>query len=377
MLAADSAAGSEAADAAPSKATSLDAEKDSDIGGDTTAVPVRDESDERRVGLTRSPASEVAADEAMVRSQGTAVLVTGAAGFIGRHLVSRLLAQGEEVIALDVREIPGAGTRLRTVTCDLRDRTALTAELAGCGRVVHLAATSDPRGSAGSREADVQHGIVATWNLLEAMVAAGVPSITFASSQHVYGPTVGTVTERTGPLLPANLYGASKLACEGLLSSYALNFGLEVTICRLANVIGPGLQRSFVSDVIRRLRTEPDRLEILGDGTNARSYLYIDDCLDAMTLLPLVRAHACDLYCVGTIDTVTARRAAEICVDEMGFRGRTEIVCSGPRSWPGDPGSVAMDSSRARDAGWAPAWSSEEALRATARALALVSALPA
>lgn len=255
---------------------------------------------------------------------------------------------------------------------DLRDAETLDKTIDGHDVVFHLAAYADTQRSGIMRDADLQNGTVATWNLLEAMYKHDVRSIVFASSQLVYGDlSCFPISEISGPLLPVSLYGASKLACEGLISAYAHLFDIRATVCRFANIMGARMWRGILHDFIRRLLDSPKRLVVLGDGQQARNYLLVDHCLDAM-LLAYVRNtnENCALYNIGNLDTITATDVAKIVIQEMGLEGITDIAYTGGRrGWRGDVPNMQYDLARIRRLGWVPPLNSAGCIRESVRRL--------
>lgn len=306
-------------------------------------------------------------------------LVTGGAGFIGSHLVERLCGLG---CAVTVCDNLSTGTRkwldlhahatMTFIQADLRDAETLDRTIAGHDVVFHLAAYADTQRSGIVRDADLQNGTVATWNLLEAMYKHNVKDIVFASSQLVYGDlSCFPISEVSGPLLPISLYGASKLACEGLISAYTHLFDLRAIICRFANIMGGRMWRGILHDFIRKLLDSPKRLVVLGDGQQARNYLLVDHCVDAMLLTYAQdTSENCGLYNVGNLETITATDVAKIVIQEMGLEGMTEIeYTGGRRGWRGDVPNMKYDLARIQRLGWTPPLNSAECIRESVRRL--------
>ncbi|HEX2095575.1 MAG TPA: NAD-dependent epimerase/dehydratase family protein [Longimicrobiaceae bacterium] len=305
--------------------------------------------------------------------------VTGGMGFIGSHLVDRLWEHGCTITVYDTAAVKAnrwwgdyRKGRLEFVQGDLRDSERLSQALAGHEVVFHLAAFTDTRASGTQRTADLEQGTVATWHLLEAMQQQGVRDLVFTSSQLVYGDQQEMpLREYATPLLPVSLYGASKVACEALIRAYSHLFGLRSVILRLSNIVGGRMKRGILRDFIHRLLENPERLEILGDGEQARNYLLVDHAVDAFLC-----AHAgapgegCHVYNVGNLDTVRATEIARIVVEEMGLVGVTEIAAAGGRvGWAGDVPSLLSDLSRIRALGWSPGLNSAGCIRESVRRL--------
>ncbi|HEV2231241.1 MAG TPA: NAD-dependent epimerase/dehydratase family protein, partial [Thermoplasmata archaeon] len=216
------------------------------------------------------------------------VVVTGGAGAIGAVLVRSLVDGGHPVRVIDNlssgrREALGDlvdGKRVRLTVADLRSDPEVHREFDGAGSAWHLAANPDIRRGTEDPTLDLEHGTIATFRFLEAARRHDVPEVLFSSSSVVYGmPTVFPTPESYGPLMPESLYGASKLASEGLFSAYAHTYGLRAYLFRFANIIGAGMTHGVIFDFFEKLRRDPRRLEVLGDGRQSKSYLRTDDCV--------------------------------------------------------------------------------------------------
>ncbi|MEM2205076.1 MAG: GDP-mannose 4,6-dehydratase, partial [Candidatus Hadarchaeales archaeon] len=216
---------------------------------------------------------------------------------------------------------------------------------------------------------DLKQNVLATFNLLEAMRACGVKRIAFSSSSTVYGEARTLPTpEDYGPLLPISLYGASKLAAEGLISAYCHTFGFRAWIFRFANIVGPRQTHGVILDFIQKLRKNPEELEILGDGNQNKSYLWVEDCVEAMLLAVERSTENPAIFNLGNTDRTTVRRVAEIVCEEMGLQPRFRFT-GGRRGWVGDVPEMLLDIAKICSLGWRPRYSSEEAVRRTVRVL--------
>jgi UDP-glucose 4-epimerase len=223
------------------------------------------------------------------------VLVTGGAGFIGSHLVDALMARGYEVVVLDnlsngsLKNITAwiNDPRFTFVKGDLLRSSNIINVVKDCDVIFHLAANPEVRVGVVDTRIDYEQNILATYNLLEAMrKSCNCKRIVFASTSTVYGEAeVIPTPEDYGPLQPISLYGASKLACESLISGYAHMFGFKSVICRLANITGPRSNHGVIYDFVKKLSENPRVLKVLGDGTQCKSYLYVQDCVEAFLLL--------------------------------------------------------------------------------------------
>lgn len=311
------------------------------------------------------------------------VVVTGGAGAIGSVLVRALLARGHAVRVLDNlssgrrAHLAGAESsgRLKIVQTDLRT-AAPPAEFAGARAVWHLAANPDIRLGTSDPTTDLQHGTVATFNVLEAARRAGVPRVLFSSSSVVYGlPTVFPTPEEYGPLQPQSLYGASKLAGEGLMSAYSHCYGLRSYIFRFANIIGPTMTHGVIYDFFDKLRRDPNRLEVLGDGRQSKSYLWVDDCVDAMLVAEERATDLVNVYNLGTRDRVSVQEIAERVVRSTGGTARIDYT-GGERGWAGDVPQQLLAIDRIEALGWRPTRSASAAVDEAIAGLAAGAARP-
>ncbi len=308
--------------------------------------------------------------------------VTGAAGFIGSHLVDRLLATGVAVTGWDnfstgqERFLADALTHpaFTLVRGDTLDATALTAAMAGADLVVHLAANADIRDGWRHPGKDLQQNTVATFNVLEAMRAQAVRRIVFASTGSVYGePAVSAdrPTPETAPFpVQISLYAASKLAGEGLVSAYAEGGHLdEAYVFRFVSLLGERYSHGHVFDFHRRLLADPHHLRVLGDGRQRKSYLYVHDCIDA--LLHVLAAHtargaphATQVYNLGTDHFIDVRTSVGLICRALGVNPKIETT-GGERGWIGDSPFIFLDTAKIRATGWQPRLTIEQSLLRT------------
>ncbi len=318
-----------------------------------------------------------------MRLGGARALVTGGAGFIGSNLVDALLAHGARVTVYDDfstgREdflaAASASPALTVVRGSVLDWAALVPVLAGHDVVFHLAADPDVRASGVRTESHLEQNVIATARVLEAMLTAGVRAIAFTSTSTVYGEAAAIPTpESYGPPSPISIYGASKLAGEALVSAYCGTHGFRGRSFRFANAVGPRSNHGVTFDFHRKLRADPTRLEILGDGKQSKSYFHVADCvagmIHAMERMP--DASGYDVFNVGSEDAIDVRAVADIVTSEMGLSGvRYEFTggVDGGRGWKGDVRTMRLDVAKLRSLGWAPRYGSAEAIRDTVRAL--------
>ena len=307
--------------------------------------------------------------------------MTGGAGFIGSHLVDRLMETGNQVRVID-NLASGQLSNLdrwmghqgfEFIEGDLLERDVSLEAVEECSQVFHLAANPEVQANKADPEEHFRQNIEATYSLLEAIAErGGVELLVFASTSTVYGEaTVLPTPEGYGPTKPISMYGASKLACEALISAYASMHGFKAVIYRLANVVGPRSNHGVIWDFVGKLRGSPEELEVLGDGTQSKSYLYIDDCVDGF-LKGAESAEQVAVFNIGSMDRTSVLRIAEIVKEEAGQPEamiRLTGGVDGGRGWKGDVKLMHLDTASLRRLGWAPRYSSEEAIRLTARAV--------
>jgi UDP-glucose 4-epimerase len=308
-------------------------------------------------------------------------LVTGGAGFIGSHIVDYLIRSDKPVRVVDNLVSGSLDNLIQWIDhplfefheIDLLDKEKVNAAMSGCDQVYHLAANPEVNAKNASPEDHFRQNIEATFNLLEAMRQDNKQRfIAFTSTSTVYGePNQIPTLESYGPTAPISLYGASKLACEGLLSAYASMYGFRAVIFRLANVVGPRSNHGVIYDFIGKLRETPDRLVVLGDGTQSKSYLYIDDCIDGI-MHGIDNGGVVDIFNIGSEDRTNVLEIAEVVKEEMGLSG-AEISLTGGvdggRGWKGDVKVMQLDMNWLKQTGWSPKFSSVEAVRQTAKAM--------
>ena len=306
-------------------------------------------------------------------------LVTGGAGFIGSHLIDRLVARGDHVVVLDNLSSgqesfishhleSGSATMVHGDVCHLEDVKSAMAMDIEC--VFHLAANPDIRLGTRVTDTDLQQCTIATYNVVEAMRLNEVKKIVFASSSVVYGENAPLPTpENHGPCLPISLYGASKQAGEGLISSWVGTFGLQAWIFRFANIIGARGTHGVIFDFIHKLKADPTRLEVLGNGRQEKSYMEVGDCADAILHVMGETNEAVNLYNLGSHDTASVRRIAEIVVEVTGCSGASIEYTGGDRGWAGDVPRARLAIDKMLESGFDVRMNSEDAIRHTASVL--------
>ncbi len=313
------------------------------------------------------------------------VLVTGGAGFIGSHLVDALLARGHDVIVLDnlssgcMENLERSTNKanFRFVNGDMKTWNDWIGVLNDVTLVYHFAAKPEVRVGEIEPKVHFDENLVTTFKLLEGMrQSKSSKNLVFASTSTIYGEaSIQPTPENYGPLLPISTYGATKLGCEALICSYAYTFGLRALILRLGNAVGARSRHGVVVDLIKKLRSDFHSLEILGDGTQKKSYIHISDCIDATlhaTEKFLESRKRVDVYNVSSSDQVSVRRIAEIVVEELGLKDvRLNFTggVDGGRGWLGDVKLMHLSISKLQELGWRPKISSERAIRLGAKEL--------
>ena len=303
--------------------------------------------------------------------------VTGGAGFIGSHLVDELLRRGLAVVVYDnlssgrtdyLKENP-AGDRVQLVRGDVLDLSALQKAMAGSDFVFHFQANADVRGGKEKTRIDLEQNTIATWNVLDAMRVHGIKGLAFASSATIYGePEVCPTPESYAPL-QTSLYGASKYAGEAMIQAYCEYYGMRSFVFRFVSWIGERYSHGVVFDFMKKLRADPTRLQILGDGTQKKSYLYVKDGVNGIMLAIEKSADNKNIYNLGHDEFMNVVDLAKIIFDELGMKNVKLDFTGGVRGWLGDSPMVHLDTSRVKTLGWRPQTSIEEGIRRTVRYL--------
>lgn len=315
-------------------------------------------------------------------SEWKRVFVSGGAGFIGSHLVASLLEEPatERVVIFDNFssglmshiEKSAKDSRVEVVRGDLKELGAVTSAMAGCETVFHLAANPDIAKAVTQPDIDFWEGTYLTQNVLEAMRVNKAGKILYTSGSGVYGenPEVA-FDEGYGPSIPISTYGASKLACEGLIAAYCHMFDLVGRAFRFANVVGPRQTHGVGYDFVRRLKADPGRLRILGDGTQKKSYIHVEDVLNAIRLADQRTTAKYDVFNVATDDYITVKEIADFAVEVSGIApGETRYeFTGGDRGWKGDVPVVRFDCSKIKALGWRARRTSAEAVTDAMKAM--------
>lgn len=306
------------------------------------------------------------------------ILVTGGAGFIGSHLVDCLTEKGNRITVFDNLSSGKIGfienhlenPDFTLIKGDLLDHKAIERACKDIDLVFHVAANPDVRLGASDTKIHFDQNILATYNLLEAMRKNSVKKVAFTSTSTIYGEAhIMPTPENYGPLLPISLYGASKLACEALITSYSHTFDMQAWIFRFANIVGPRSTHGITVDFIRKLQENPIQLEILGDGKQEKSYLHVSECVDAILFAIEKSKEDVNIFNIGSEDTISATGIGRAIVEEMKLSEVKFIYTGGSRGWKGDVPRMRLDIEKLKDIGWKPAYTSERSVRETARTL--------
>ncbi|MEK7540557.1 MAG: SDR family NAD(P)-dependent oxidoreductase [Patescibacteria group bacterium] len=307
------------------------------------------------------------------------VVVTGGSGFIGSHLVDRLMSQGHTVTVMD--NLSGGdknfiahhlkNKRFRFVKIDLRETAKLKrAWPAKVDVVFHLAANADIARGVEDPTLDFQHSLVATFSLLQTMHQHGVKTIVYTSGSGVYGDHGAKyLAETFGPLKPVSMYGATKLGAEGLISAFAHLFGMRACMLRPANIIGPRATHGVVFDFVGRLMKDPRQLRILGDGRQSKAYLHVSDVIDALLLVYKKGKDTVNIYNLSSESFINVNAIADVVIQEMGLKGVSRHHTPGKIGWKGDVAVIRLTNSAIKRIGWKSHYTSRQAVQATSRAL--------
>src|SRR5580658_2061244 len=315
----------------------------------------------------------------MAEKNSSICLVTGGAGFIGSHLIDALLAD-PSIAEIRVLDNFSSGRRehlahhqnnphLKVHAVELLDLEKIRPHFQGVNVVFHLAANPDARWGIENTRLDLEQETIVTYNVLEAMRQNQVPQIVFSSSGTVYGDVGTTVThEGLGPCLPVSLYGAGKLACEGLISAFCGTFGMRAVIFRFGNIIGERTTHGAVFDFIRQLAKNPDSLKVLGNGFQAKPYVYVRDLVQGLMFgrkkCGELEASKFEVFNLAPGGATNVRFIAGELISQLGFAGRTQIhYGQSAQGWPGDVAQSRMDSGKLAKAGFSLPRSSDEAVR--------------
>ena len=310
-------------------------------------------------------------------------LVTGGAGFIGSHLVDKLCENNVSVIVYDnlssgnIKNVEKwlGNPNFKFIKGDLSmSNNDLVRTISECDVIFHLAANPEVKVSSEKPKVHYAQNVASTFNLLEAVRKSGnIKTFAFTSSSTVYGePEQIPTPENYAPLKPISVYGASKLASEALISSYAYTYGFNAVIYRLANIVGGRMKHGVIFDFINKLKKNGRKLEILGDGTQTKSYLDVEDCIDSI-LFVLNKTHSrVEIFNVGSEDQVNVREIADIICEEMKLENVKYVFTGGVdggRGWKGDVKVMLLSIEKLKEIGWKPKLNSRQAVRKAVKEL--------
>jgi UDP-glucose 4-epimerase len=299
--------------------------------------------------------------------------VTGAAGFIGSSLVDRLLASGHSVVGYDnfstgqrrFLEDASRSPQFYLVEGDLLDTDALRSAIAGSDMVFHLAANADVRFGTYHPFKDIEQNTIATYNVLEAMRANAIKRIAFSSTGSVYGEATVFPTPENAPFpVQTSLYGNSKVAAEGLISSYCEGFGFQGFIFRFVSILGERYTHGHVFDFYQKLLADPSKLEVLGNGKQRKSYLYVQDCIDAIMIAIERATDRVNIFNLGQDEYCEVNQSIGWICERLQLKPRLEYT-GGERGWIGDNPFIFLDCSRIRALGWKPKLSIQKGVMTT------------
>ena len=303
--------------------------------------------------------------------------VTGGAGFIGSHLVDRLMQKDSYTIfdnlssgRVEFVEHHLDKNNFELVQADLLDLSKVKKAMKGHDTIFHLAANPDARLGIRNTDLDLKQETLVTYNILESMRIKGIKKIVFSSSGTIYGETpVIPLSEDYGPVLPISLYGAGKLASEGLISAFCHTFNMQAWIFRFANIVGERGTHGVIFDFINKLKKNPHELEILGDGTQEKPYLHVKDCVKGIIFGLQNSNERVNVFTLGCDSSTDVTTIANVVVEEMGVKNVRFKYTGGDRGWPGDVPQVRFNCERINKLGWKARHTSDEAVRLAVKAL--------
>ena len=298
------------------------------------------------------------------------VFITGAAGFLGSNLTDWLLALGNTVVGFDnfstgrteflARALENS--RFHLYRGDILDLEVLSAAMTGADFVYHLASNADVRFGTHHPRKDLEQNTIGTWNVLEAMRTNNVRRIAFSSTGSVYGePEVFPTPEECPFPVQTSLYGASKLAAEGLIEAYSEGFDMQAWIFRCVSLLGPRYSHGHIIDFYRQLREHPDVLNVLGDGHQRKSYLYVGDCIEAILTATRQASAEVNIFNIGTDQACEVKDSIGWICEHLGASPRL-VYSGGKRGWVGDSPLILLDCNRIRSLGWRPTVSIQQAV---------------
>ncbi len=301
-------------------------------------------------------------------------MITGGAGFIGSHLTEKLIKEHKEVIVLDNLSTGNKSNldfcnqkkNFKLIIEDLKSQNKVCEHIKDVNTIFHMAADPEVRTGFSDPKSAYEQNIQNTFLLLENIRKSNVRQLVFASSSVVYGePEIIPTPETFGPLLPISIYGGTKLACEGLVSSYCNNYGIRGTIVRFANVVGLRARHGVIWDFIQKLKTNKKELRVLGNGKQTKSYIHVNDCIDGLLFSLKNTKKNVDVFNLGNLDMINVLDIASIVCKTMNLENVNIVTKGGTedgRGWIGDVKEMNLNISKMNDLGWSPSQDSKESV---------------
>lgn len=299
------------------------------------------------------------------------VFITGGAGFIASHLVDKLIDLGNEVTVfdnlssgkIDFIKHHFNNNKFEFIEGDILNLENLINIISGYDIVFHFAANPDARMGISQTDLDLKLETIATYNILESMRRNNIKKIVFSSSGTIYGDTpIMPLSEDYGPVLPISLYGAGKLASEGLISAFCGTFNMQAWIFRFANIIGDRATHGVIYDFVKKLLNNPSYLDILGDGNQKKPYLHVSDCIDGILYALKHSNNQLNLFILGCDTFTSVNKIAQLIIEEMNLDNVEFRYSGGDRGWPGDVPQVRFNCDRINKLGWKARYSSDDAV---------------
>jgi len=302
-------------------------------------------------------------------------LVTGGAGFIGSHIVDRLLTEGNQVVCYDnlstgrekFIEHNLKNKNFKFINADLKDIEILIKEMKGVDFVYHLAAHADVRSGFEDHVVDHEQNLEMTQNVLEAMYENHVKNIMFSSTSSVYGDATVHPTPENYPFEPTSLYGATKAACESYIRTYASYYGMRSFIFRFVSFTGERYTHGIVFDILKKLKSNPFELELFSDGTPQKSSLYVKDGVEAIFKVINISKEQYNTFNIGHDEVVTVDNMVDWIIEARGYKKVKKIWMGKKSNWKGDNEFVLLNNTKLKKIGWIPSLSIEEGIKTTAK----------
>jgi UDP-glucose 4-epimerase len=305
------------------------------------------------------------------------VFITGGAGFVGSNVADKLLEMGCEVTVYDSMKTgqsaflknQSENPKFKLIKGDIMDLGALKTAMQGHDFVFHLSANADVRGGINNTRIDLEQNTIGTWNVLEAIRLNDVKGIAFSSTSAMYGEPNKFPTPENYCPVQTSLYGASKLAGEAMIQAFCEGFGIKSWIFRFVSLIGERYTHGVIFDFVKKLNKNPKELEILGDGEQKKSYLYINDCVNAMVFAIENADEKVNIFNLGNVEYMNVKDVAKIIIEELGLSDVEYKFTGGERGWIGDAPFVQLDVKKIMNLGWKPEVSIEDGIRRTVKYL--------